>query len=118
MPAGYGTAAAGPRAAAIVARLPHPADPDGTADPLGTGSNPFGTAKVSIHYGVISSTGIWYVQALALIAGHVTGLCLAHDRALALYRNPAQATRSQHWMLGIMVGFTSLGLWLLSAIAT
>jgi len=43
---------------------------------------------------------------------------LAHDRALALYRNPAQATRSQYWMLVIMVGFTSLGLWLLSAIAT
>jgi hypothetical protein len=39
---------------------------------------------------------------------------LAHDRALALYRDPKLAVRSQYWMLAIMVGFTSLALWLLS----
>ena len=30
-------------------------------------------------------------------------------------RGPARATRSQYWMLAVMVAFTSLGLWLLSA---
>ena len=39
---------------------------------------------------------------------------LAHDRALALYRSPRGATRSQIVMLVVMVVFTSLGLWLLS----
>ena len=39
---------------------------------------------------------------------------LAHDRALALYEDNKQAVRSQYWMLGVMVGFTSLALWLLS----
>jgi hypothetical protein len=44
----------------------------------------------------------------------VAGLMLAHDRALALYDDPKIAVRSQYWMLAIMVGFTSLALWLLS----
>jgi hypothetical protein len=64
---------------------------------------------------VISATGIWYVQVAALIAGHVCGLILAHDRAIAMYRSARDATRSQYWMLAVMVSFTSLGLWLLSA---
>ena len=86
------------------------------SDPLGDGSNLFGTAHAHINYGVISGSGIWYVQVAALIAGHVSGLVLAHDRALALYQRVQQATRSQYWMLVVMVGFTSLGLWLLSAV--
>jgi hypothetical protein len=51
------------------------------------------------------------------VCGHVAGLVLAHDRALATYSEPAEATRSQYWMLVVMVGFTSLGLWLLSAVS-
>ncbi|MCW3016232.1 MAG: fenitrothion hydrolase [Solirubrobacterales bacterium] len=85
------------------------------SDPLGDGSNYLGTAGQTIDYGIISATGIWYVQVAALVLGHAAGLVLAHDRALALYRKPRDATRSQYWMLAIMVGFTSLGLWLLSA---
>jgi hypothetical protein len=87
------------------------------SDPLGDGSNLLGTAKATIDYGWISATGIWYVQVGALVIGHVCGLVLAHDRALALYRDPRAATRSQYWMLVVMVGFTSLGLWILSASA-
>jgi predicted outer membrane lipoprotein len=86
------------------------------SDPLGDGSNLFGTANQGIDYSVISSTGIWYVQVAALVIGHVSGLTLAHDRALSIYSNVRQATRSQYWMLVVMVGFTSLGLWLLSVI--
>ncbi len=86
------------------------------SDPLGTGSNLFGTANSGIDYTVISSTGIWYVQVAALVIGHVSGLILAHDRALSIYTNVRQASRSQYWMLVVMVGFTSLGLWLLSVI--
>lgn len=86
------------------------------SDPLGDGSNIFGTARATIDYGIISGSGIWYVQVGALIAGHVAGLTLAHDRAIAMYRRVDQATRSQYWMLVVMVGFTSLGLWLLSAV--
>jgi hypothetical protein len=88
------------------------------SNPLGNGSNYFGTANWHIDYGFIGSTGIWYVQVLALVVGHVSGLALAHDRALATYPTPQLAVRSQYWMLVVMVGFTSLGLWLLSAVNT
>jgi hypothetical protein len=87
------------------------------SDPLGDGSNVFGTATATIDYNVITATGIWYVQVAALVLGHAAGLTLAHDRALTVYRRVRDATRSQYWMLAIMVGFTSLGLWLLSASA-
>jgi hypothetical protein len=35
-----------------------------------------------------------------------------------MYRDVRDAVRSQYWMLVVMVGFTSLGLWLLSAVNT
>ena len=48
--------------------------------------------------------------------GHVAGLVLAHERALVFFDGDSQvATRSQYWMLVVMIAFTSLGLWLLSA---
>jgi hypothetical protein len=85
------------------------------SDPLGNGSNLFGGANASIDYGVVSATGIWYVQVGALVCGHVAALVLAHDRALELYGSARAATRSQLVMLVLMVAFTCLGLWLLSA---
>ena len=83
------------------------------SDPLGHGSNFFGTAHNQVNY-FLSANGIWYVQVAALVGGHVAGITLAHDRALALYQSAREAMRSQLWMLTVMVGFTSLGLWLLS----
>ena len=84
-------------------------------DPLGDGSDLFGGADAGIDYGVVSATGIWYVQVVALVIGHVAALVLAHDRALELYGSAREATRSQVVMLVLMVAFTCLGLWLLSA---
>ena len=88
------------------------------SDPLGDGANLFGTSSYQIDYNVISFAAIWYVQVAALVAGHVAGLALAHDRALAMYDNVEEAVRSQYWMLAVMVAFTSFGLWLLSAVGT
>jgi hypothetical protein len=88
------------------------------SDPLGDGSNLFGTSNYQIDYNVISFAAIWYVQVAALLTGHVAGLALAHDRALTMYDNVEEAVRSQYWMLAVMVAFTSFGLWLLSAVGT
>jgi hypothetical protein len=85
------------------------------SDPLGAGSDLFGGAGSTIDYGVVSATAIWYVQVGALVLGHVAALVLAHDRALVIYGNQRDATRSQVVMLILMVCFTCLGLWLLSA---
>jgi hypothetical protein len=88
------------------------------SDPLGNGANLFGTGGAQINYAIVSFAAIWYVQVATLIAGHVGGLALAHDRALVLYSDVGEATRSQYWMLAVMVAFTSFGLWLLSAVGT
>ncbi|MEJ7797872.1 MAG: fenitrothion hydrolase [Solirubrobacteraceae bacterium] len=85
------------------------------SDPLGSGANILGSADSTIDYTWISATSIWYVQVAALVFGHVAGLILAHDRALITFKSGRTATRSQYWMLAVMIAFTSLGLWLLSA---
>ncbi len=85
------------------------------SDPLGDGSDLFGGAGSGIDYSIVSATGIWYVQIGALVIGHVAALVLAHDRALVVYGSARAAARSQIVMLLVMVLFTVLGLWLLSA---
>lgn len=84
------------------------------SDPLANGSDLFGTADKGIDYGVIGATAVWYVQVAALVIGHVAALVLAHDRAIAIWQDYKLASRSQYWMLAVMVGFTCLGLLLLS----
>ena len=85
------------------------------SDPLGRGSDLFGGAASGIDYSILTATAIWYVQVLALVAGHVAALVLAHDRALVVYGSARAAARSQVVMLVLMVCFTLLGLLLLSA---
>ncbi len=87
------------------------------SDPLGRGSDLFGTASVAVDYSLVGGGVMWYVQVVVLLVGHVAGLVLAHDRALVVYRDPRHATQSQYWMLLVMGCFTSLALWLLSDLA-
>ncbi|MDX6375705.1 MAG: hypothetical protein QOE98_8, partial [Gaiellaceae bacterium] len=84
------------------------------SDPLGHGSDLFGTADRRIDYGLIGAESVWYIQVILVVVGHALALALAHDRALVLYRLQRDAVRSQFWMLGVMVVFTSLALFLLS----
>jgi hypothetical protein len=84
------------------------------SDPLGRGWDLFGTASASIDFGWLSQDAAWYLQVAFVVLGHVAALVLAHDRALVLYGDTRLAVRSQYWMLGVMVGFTTLALWLLS----
>jgi hypothetical protein len=85
------------------------------SDPLGTSTTDlFGTAEYGIDFNALTPNVIWYVQVAALIAGHVLGLTLAHDRALVYWRDYRRASRSQYWMLAVMVAFTCFGLYLLS----
>src|SRR5262245_21538434 len=83
------------------------------SDPLGRGWDLFGTATQGVDYSILSQETAWYIYVIVVVLGHVAGLMLAHDRALSLYGQAKQAVRSQYWMLSIMVGFTSLALWLL-----
>jgi len=84
------------------------------SDPFGNGADLFGTAGAQIDYTVVGADLVWYLQVALVVVGHVTALAVAHDRALVLYDDSGLAVRSQYWMLLIMVGFTTLALWLLS----
>jgi hypothetical protein len=88
------------------------------SDPLGRGWDLFGTASAAVDYGLISQNEAWYAQVACVVAGHVAALMLAHDRALTLYGQARAAARSQYAMLAIMVGFTTLALWLLAQAGT
>jgi hypothetical protein len=88
------------------------------SDPLGRGWDLFGTADRAIDYTYLSQNATWYLQVGFVVVGHVAALTLAHDRALVLYDNARLAVRSQYWMLAVMVGFTTLALWLLAQAGT
>jgi len=84
------------------------------SDPFALGWDLFGTADRRIDFTLLGPTGVWYTQVAAIVLGHVTGVILAHDRALSDF--PAgTAVRTQYAMLGLMVGLTGLGLFVLAA---
>jgi hypothetical protein len=82
------------------------------SDPLGQGWDLFGTASNAVNFTLVSTSLIAYVQASGIIAGHVAGVVVAHDRALAVFPSK-EATRSQYPLLAAMVLFTVGGLALL-----
>jgi hypothetical protein len=83
------------------------------SDPLGKGWDLFGTADFQPSL-FNSPNAIWYIQVGVLIVGHVLGLSLAHDRAVAIWGSARTAVRTQYAMLALMVLYTCVGLWLLS----
>jgi hypothetical protein len=84
------------------------------SDPFGRGWDIFGTTDYRPDITVASPNTVWYVQVAALVVGHVAGLVLAHDRALAFSNGPREALRTQYALLALMVLYTVGGLWLLS----
>jgi hypothetical protein len=84
------------------------------SDPFGWGWDLLGTSDFQPNLRLLSANAIWYVQVGALVVGHVLGLTLAHDRAVALFRSARTALRTQYAMLALMVLYTVGGLWLLS----
>jgi hypothetical protein len=85
-----------------------------SSDPFGKGWDLFGTSDFQPSL-FNSPNAIWYVQVGVLVVGHVLGLAVAHDRAVALWGSARTAVRSQYAMLALMVLYTCTGLWLLSA---
>ena len=83
------------------------------SDPFGLGWNLFGTSDWVINLALLSPTTIWYVQVAAIVIGHVGGVVLAHDRAIAMF-DREDALRTQYALLAVMVLFTAIGLLILS----
>jgi hypothetical protein len=82
------------------------------SDPFGLGWNLLGTTDWSINF-FLEPIVIWYIQVGVIVAGHIAGVVLAHDRAIAEF-GPRMAARTQYATLVLMVLLTSLGLFLLS----
>ena len=83
------------------------------SDPFGLGWDLFGTGDWAINLALVSPTTIWYVQVAAIVIGHVAGVILAHDRAIAMF-DREDAIRTQYALLAVMVAFTATGLLILS----
>lgn len=79
------------------------------SDPLGRGWDLFGTAHNVINYVAVSVSHIAWVQAVAIVLGHVAAVVVAHDRAVAWFPGN-DAARSQYPLVGVMVLYTVGGL--------
>jgi hypothetical protein len=75
------------------------------SDPFGRAWNLFGTRTWAPTYQELSANAIAYVQTAAIVLGHVAGVVLAHDRAVALFPKRV-ATRTQYPMVAVMVAYT------------
>ena len=89
------------------------------SDPFGVGWNLFATAHMHIkdslrtHHLYIEIT--WYAQVAAIVIGHVVAILVAHIIALREVKAGPALDYRQIPLTVLMVGYTFLGLWLLSA---
>ena len=82
------------------------------SDPLGIGANWLGSGGLVPNPALISPGLVTDVQVLAIVAGHLCGVILAHDRAVRLF-DRRTALIGQLPLLLLMMTLTSVGLLLL-----
>ncbi len=89
------------------------------SDPFNVGWDLFGTAHMHIkdslrtHHRYIELT--WYVQVAAIVIGHLVAILVAHIIALREVKAGSAPAYRQIPLTVLMVAYTFLGLWLLSA---
>ena len=84
------------------------------SDPFGWGWNLLGTARWNVRPFLVDVDTIWHTQIALIVIGHVAGAYLSHIDALRLFARARHAMLSQLPLLGLMVLFTTMGLWILS----
>jgi hypothetical protein len=82
------------------------------SDPAGQGWDLFRGADGTINFTLISQTMVAWIKVIAILAGHIGAVVVAHDRSVERFE-AGQALRSQFAMLLVMVAYSTLGLWLL-----
>ena len=85
------------------------------SDPLGNGSDWLGIGGRGVDTTLADPALVAVLQVSAVVTGHVLGVVLAHDRAVALLPR-RRAVAGQVPLLVLMVGYTTGGLLLLFAI--
>jgi len=84
------------------------------SDPFGFGWDLLGTARYRPDIGIVGARFAWYTAVIAIVLGHIIAVYVAHVIALRRYRARRAAIRSQVPMLVLMVGYTSLSLWIIA----
>lgn len=84
------------------------------SDPFNLGWNLFGTASYKINISILDTKFIWDYQVYLIVLGHIAAVILAHLISLNTFPHSKKAMLSQIPMLLLMVGYTVLGLWILS----
>lgn len=84
------------------------------SDPFGFGWNLFGTRFYQVNIGIVGARFVWFCSVIAIVAGHIIAVWLAHVVALRTFRDHRATLISQLPMLLLMVGYTVLSLWILA----
>ncbi len=84
------------------------------SDPFGLGWNLLGTAGYRIDIAIVAARFAWYSAVIAIVAGHVVAVYLAHVLAIRALGDRHPALRSQYPMSALMVGYTMVSLWILA----
>jgi hypothetical protein len=84
------------------------------SDPLGWGWNLFGTASFVPDTAIVDARFLWLFSVIAIVAGHVIAVALAHAITLQICDDRKTALVSQMPMLALMIGYTMLSLWILA----
>ncbi|MGL5809086.1 MAG: hypothetical protein ACRCYQ_03985 [Nocardioides sp.] len=79
------------------------------SDPLNLGWDLYGAADGTVDYAALNIQVIALVQVAAIALGHITGVIVAHDRAVALFPQRSHQL-AQYPLLSAMVGFTMAGI--------
>jgi polyferredoxin len=83
------------------------------SDPLGWGTDFFGTARAPLS-ALWSPESIWYLQVALIIVGHIYGIIVAQRAAFRLYRDKKASFRVHLVMMVGMILMSMLSLWLLA----
>ena len=83
------------------------------SDPFGFGWDIFGTSSYEIVR-TIDFIFLWNYQVAVIVIGHILSVYIAHRISLRVFKDGKKSIMSQAPILLLMVGYTILGLWLLS----
>jgi len=83
-------------------------------DPLGFGWNLLGIKPDFTEAPPLDMGMIWHTEVALILLGHIVSICLAHATALHVFSSRRQSVISQVPMLCLMIGYTMIGLWVLS----
>ena len=84
------------------------------SDPFGFGWDLFGTASFKPDIALIGARFAWYTGVIAIVAGHVIAVYLAHRMTVRLFSDRRRMLASQFPLLALMVAYTMLSLWIIA----